>query len=145
MTGPGVLPDHVTDPTGFLLAAADLREKRIGQVALVSSGQWSAGIDGGHYLRDVVADSRTMEVCGTSNAKGASRRLAVHIAAEANPAHARAEVALWRSIAERHQPWQSGRPEDAGWCRQHYALTEYPCPDLLAAVAAARAYLGGQT
>jgi hypothetical protein len=48
-----VLPDAATDPAGYLLAVADLREK--------------------------------------------------HIAAEADPGHALAEVALWRAVATAEQ------------------------------------------
>lgn len=42
-----------------------------------------------------------------------------------------AQVALWRSIVERH-------------VGDHICSGQFPCPDLLAVVAAARAYLGGQ-
>lgn len=51
-----------------------------------------------------------------------------------------AQAALWRSIAERHDVCPCN--DACGNCRDHD--WEFPCPDLRAVVAAARAYAGGQ-
>lgn len=50
-----------------------------------------------------------------------------------------AQAALWRSIAERHAS-RSGK--FCQWCAGGTAFAVWPCPDLLAVVAACRAYAG---
>lgn len=53
----------------------------------------------------------------------------------------RAQVALWRGIAGRHQPMLFGQKV---YCRGHTpAVLHAECPDLLTVVAAARAYQDG--
>lgn len=68
----------------------------------------------------------------------------VQFVAFETPAHALAEVALWRGIVERHGDHGGasnyrGEPDPA-LC--HGCAERWPCPDLLAVVAAARAYMG---
>jgi hypothetical protein len=122
----GVVPDPQADPAGYVHAAADLREKRIAEY-----GQIAPDCFVGQYRRHVRE----------------------HIAAEASPAHALAEVALWRGIVKRHVAADQvpGMSPSEPHCRQcwsgtdlvKFMYTPWPCPDLLAVVAAARAYLTG--
>jgi hypothetical protein len=73
------LPDPATDPAGYVLAVADLREQRL------------------------------------------------------------AEVALWRGIAERHVKTNLVYTNGA-LCDRCDGVVDFPCSDLLGAVAAAKAY-----
>ena len=148
MTAPGVLPDRAVDPTGFLLAAADVREKRIDAA---TPGPWHSN---GHDEEEGGCGLLGGGVPGSMQERGiayttafTNRRChadAEHIAAEANPAHARAEVALWRACAAEHQRREGNvrvslgaEFDSAGW--------RDGSPVLAAAVAAARAYLGGES
>lgn len=139
------VPDREADPAGYLLAAADLREARargIPEPRWVARGNWIAswtdrctcGSSG-----EIAALYGHEPGCGLEQVLQTSGPdEADHIAAEANPAHALAEVKLWRGIVERHglgRTW-------CLWCGEGDSI-EVPCPDLRAAVAAARAYLDG--
>jgi hypothetical protein len=132
------LPDPSTDPAGYVLAVAEERERRA-KAAATESPSW----------RDVgVAIDAASGVPFVAPADTAE-----HIAAEANPGHTLEAVRHWRSIVERHSVGhacvygsQSGHWHDA--VSDTYApnaptvrvwISE-PCPDLLAVVAAARAY-----
>lgn len=117
-----------TDPVGFVAAVADLRKTRAKAATTEGSASpWRAAEDAG---------------CGCcANIRGGAQdtllanaddRYAEHIAAEANPAHALAEVALWRSIV-------------ADMEREAYRFTGDIPYTWTYAVAAARAYLGGST
>jgi hypothetical protein len=126
-----VLPDPATDPTGYVLAVADLREARIEEV-MVGPYQVQT-IDGGHQIH-AGPDGAVWLYIGDADADWID---AEHISAEANPAHARAEVALWRAVANLPHAWQC------------YSTGQIVCdcptrPTLDHAVAAARAYLDGQ-
>jgi hypothetical protein len=138
-----VLPDAVADPAAFVLAVADPREKRIGLAHPVVDSDDDIGwwVDDDQNCLEPTDDREPLIRGGDNEIIGSVPTLpaADHIAAEANPAHALAEVALWRGIAERHQrvPF--------GFCEVGDHRTDWPCPDLLAVVAAARAYLGEQT
>lgn len=70
---------------------------------------------------------------------------AAFVVAEANSAHALAEVALWRGVVERHRPYDDNIPALCYACHEapEGCAGEWPCPDLLAVVAAAKAYLTG--
>lgn len=149
-----VLPDAATDPAGFVLAVADLREKRANAVRperwtafqTPMPGEWMVA----GTRRDGTADPHRI---ATTHGLGSAQVEAEHIAAEANPAHALAEVALWRGLARRHEPLPPRGPDDdqpmCAGCVDPGACGDgemaWPCPDLLAVVAAARAYLGEQT
>lgn len=138
MAEPVVVPDDVADPAGFVLAACDLREARI---KAATPGPYEAlslhTIDGVDWQIHAGPNGAVWLYVGSSEQDRAD---AVHIAAEASPAHALAEVALWRGIAGRHEPYQDW----CGRCQDRGGVVAWPCPDLLAVVAAARAYLGGQ-
>jgi hypothetical protein len=60
-----------------------------------------------------------------------------------------AEADLWRGVVRRHRGFRptfetSGPSPRCSWCMTHPdERIAWPCPDLLAVVAAARAYLGG--
>ncbi len=129
-----VLPDAVADPAGYVLAVANLREKRIAAAESYFPRPWrlGAGFFPGY---GVVVDARGKQI--TKHFERESP--AEHIAAEASPAHALAEVALWRGIAERH----AAEFDDGGPCRQCEHV--WPCADLLAVVTACQAYMGGTT
>ncbi len=139
-----VLPDPDTDPAGYVLAVADLREKRIDglphdpwTVCDANEGSnpygplWMVTNDAFH---NPPADDDELWLAVELHT--GTKDYAVHFAAEANPAHARAEVALWRGIAERS--WHDEESGECDRCRMHW-----PCSDLLAVVAAARAYQEG--
>lgn len=122
MTAP-VVPDAGQDPTGYVLAAADLREKRA-KAATAANWRPQPSYPWGIWQE---AGSDDPGFVSTSLATNAAPD-AVHIAAEANPEHALAEVALWREVAV--------------LTRDLYHDL-YPHPLMAAAVAAARAYLTG--
>jgi hypothetical protein len=137
-----VVPDAEQDPAGYVLAVADLREKRA-----------KAAIPGPYEVYQLpersIASAQERVGLGVAGDEmghlatfvGWGEETAVHMAAEANPAHARDEVALWRGVAARHTS-RSGKWCD--WCGSKPAVhAVWPCPDLLAVVAAARAYLTG--
>jgi hypothetical protein len=112
------LPDPVTDPGGYVLAVADLRL----DIAMA-------------------ADVKSMTVRAAM--AGYRRALREFVAAEASEDLALAQVALWRGIVERHAPHPPRGPsDDQPECRTCEG-DDWPCPDLLAAVDAARAYMGG--
>lgn len=127
-----------TDPAAGLAAAADLREQR---TRAATGGPYGTRTydDGTEVCHEVHAgpDHLAWLYIGAADQ---DRTDAEHIAAEANPAHTLAEAALWRSIARRHTGYADElRPTPT--CTTCGFTT--PCPDLRAAVAAARAYLGG--
>jgi hypothetical protein len=130
------LPDPQADPGAYVTAVVNLRERRIKSgtpgpyealsLHTINGVDWQihAGPAGAVWLY-------------VGNGKQ-DRADAEHIAAEANPAHALAEVALWRRVAERHGGVRiEGKPY-CGTCRSAVS----PCADLLAVVAACRAYAG---
>jgi hypothetical protein len=142
-----VVPDAGQDPAGYVLAAADLREKRAKAVApgpwLLTDPNEGSGVG---PLWTVVNDA-FLNPPADENAPWLAVELhtgtkdeAEYVAAEANPKHALAEVALWRGVVERHELAMDG--QDIRCCRTCLS-TEWPCPDLLDVVAAARAYLTG--
>jgi hypothetical protein len=145
-----VVPDDVADPTGFVLAACDLREARINAAG---RGTWEAICAGpdGWEVRDVVPPTgrrrRRIIARVRMGPFELDRAAALHIAAEANPAHALAEVALWRGMAGRHWGKQTvampPHPDGPIYCCATCMTDVWPCPDLRDAVAAARAYLTG--
>lgn len=145
-----VVPDAGTDPGGYLLAAADLREKRI---AAATQGTWA--VHDGDIVSWVVGehgfDDDLDRVIGDPAGWPADHE---HIAAEANPYHALAEVALWRAVAAEHAPkfgrFTTGLPVgDPEW-REGYTCSCSGVPPaecsnkvFRAAVGAAQAYLTG--
>lgn len=139
-----MLPDDVADPAGFVLAACDLREKRIEAVRPERWLAWPAALPGEWIVAGLTRGGPDPHPIATTHGLHSAELEAVHVAAEANPAHALAEVALWRGVAKRHQrnilrgPESVLNPNRCQWCNDNY-----PCPDLLAVVAAARAYLTG--
>lgn len=132
------------DPVTGLIAAADVREAQA-LAALALGTDWHVAPDG---YDDLTLWATKPEGAGPpypvvrgSRLGGRWQTILGHIAAEADPAHALAEVTLWRDIAERHRI-DFAAPT---WPRLCVACRlPAPCPELLAAVAAARAYLGGQ-
>lgn len=145
------MPDDAADPAGFVLAACDLREARI---KAATPGPYTAR----PYERGVSAlvggeiftpdpDLRPIPYATTWAD-------AVHIAAEAAPVHALAEVTLWRLIATKHRAEAGMFPPVCSACAPVIEYdedtdgeTEFlplaPCELLIAVVAAARAYLIG--
>jgi hypothetical protein len=128
------LPDPAADLAGFVLAVAEIRERRA-KHPFVPQTQWRANAqeyDRGDEEFMVLADDPDEPYGSTDVARTVETwEAADHIAAEANPAHALAEVALWRGIAERHYQEAHQTPPWCAWC-----TSSWPCPDLLAAVAA---------
>lgn len=129
------LPAWETDPTGYVLAVADLREKR---ATSVPRGTWR--IEGQVYDRGeedlmLVHDDLPGEFDSDTIARFIeTRAAAAHLAAEASPAHALAEVALWRYLADwPHDDLCSYGPPPCE-CTSGQLLTR--------AVAACRAYAG---
>jgi hypothetical protein len=142
----GTEPTDVQDPTGFVLAAADLRERRATYLGVLQS-TWRASTqvyDRGDEDHMVTADDVEHEFQSDVVARMIENApTAEHIAAEANPEHALAEVALWRGIAQRHRSGRQTYGSTVVTICMACAGERFPCPDLLAAVAAARAYLTG--
>ncbi len=140
-----VLPDAVADSAGFVLAVAEIREARAKSAI---PGPWCPTWTHDairHVQRNVDIDCSAHDDDGgavSEDCRRFGRYDGEHIAAEANPAHALAEVALWRTIVSRHVLVTD--PGTDSWCRM-CVVPEYPCADLLAVVAAARAYLGETT
>lgn len=135
-----VLPDAGTDPAGFVLAVADLREKRI---KVATPGPYEAlslhtinGVD--WQIHAGPAGAVWLYV----GAEDQDRADAEHIAAEANPAHALAEVALWRAVVAEHQRMAGNAATALG---DDVGCWSDGSPEWAAVVAAARAYLGEQT
>lgn len=119
MTAP-VLPGAATDPAGYVHAVCDWVLDEV-------HGWLMAQIDKGHEI-NLSGEHRQgfCEACAN----------ATLMLCRATYDTRRAEVALWRGIAERHD---EGLHRHCSYCRDR----EWPCPDLLAAVAACRAYAGG--
>ena len=142
MTEAEVLALLGTDRCEGLRWAADLRESR----ALAATEGPYRSVDLRHQRGGQVRLFGLVHLIGNILASGPDPlRDAVHIAAEANPAHALAEVRLWRGIAERHSP-TPGLSNECRTCLGSYQDEtggDWPCPDVLAAEEAARAYLGG--
>jgi hypothetical protein len=134
------LPDPAADPAGYVLAVADLRERRA-KVATESPYIVHSSLSGLAKVYSATAEPGMQRVAITGTDEQASLD-AEHIAAEANPAHALAEVALWRGVAQRHDPVPGLEPLECGVCGERYTGQLWPCPDLLAVVAAAKAYAG---
>lgn len=148
MTAP-VLPDAATDPARYVLAVADLREKRTD--AVMEPPQWRSN-------RPYVGPWRTEPSASTSGwtvwsgstdsfedisvARQLREADAVHIVAEANPVHVLAEVALWRFVAKYpHEDrceyaLSDDFPGICDCCRGHF---------LAQAVTACQAYMDGAT
>lgn len=139
------LPNPAVDPGGYVLAVADLRERRIAAVRPERWRAWPAALPGEWTIAGVTRGGNAdRHPIATTHGLHSAEVEAVHIAAEANPAHALAEVALWRGIVERHGDHGGasnyrGEPDPA-LC--HGCAERWPCPDLLAVVAAAQAYMG---
>lgn len=131
-------PDPTTDPAGYVLAVADQREQRA-TAAPFGPYRTLHNTDDQSFVQDHrgLLDVEIYVDNGRAADLPATRNMAEHIAAEANPDHALKEVALWRSIAERHQIPRRYRKTTAlcAACTQ-----PAPCPDLLNVVAAAKAY-----
>lgn len=128
-----------SDPAGGILAVADLRERR---AKAATQGGWFSG---GTMVYTEERSSRLIAVTGTP-ARELDMADAVHVAAEANPAHSFAAVRRWRGVVERHQlgVYDSeilGRVVACACCTT--LADEYPCPDLTETTDEARAYLGG--
>jgi hypothetical protein len=135
-----------TDPAGGVLAAAELRETRAKTLPA-----WDMGpTDEGHEFRLLPEghhgsyESQYCEIQyhhSIDPQNGAqyahAETIAEHVAAEADPAHALAEAALWRVIVKSCGPYSDNGMEVL--CGRG---DPWPCPDLSAAVDAARAYLG---
>jgi hypothetical protein len=153
-----VVPDAGQDPAGYVLAVADLREKRA-KAETVPQGEWLVNTqvyDRAEEEHIVFAANPDEPYSGDDVARAVeTAEIAVLIAAEGSPAHALAEVALWRLIATKHRAEAGMFPpvcsacaptieydEDTGGETEFLPLA--PCELLLAVVAAARAYLGGQ-
>ncbi len=135
MTEVRAMLEAETDPTGFVLAVADLREAR---AKAATPGPYEAH----QYKRDsalVGGEIFTPDIDRRPIPYASTWPDAEHIAAEANPAHALAEVALWRHLAKGHAGHEMN---GITTCRSCDGAIEFPCADLLAVVAAARAYLG---
>lgn len=125
-------PDPQTDPTGYVLAVADQREQRSKAIGALGGLAAEVHPDGRAWVNAEHPDHwHTASMHGYP-------RLAEHIAAEANPGHALTEVALWRGIAERHIV---GVDHLGPFCVCCWSRG-FPCPDLLAVGAAAKAYAG---
>ena len=128
-----------TDPAAFVLAVADLREQR---ARAATPGPYVARTtdDVGELAHQVHAGPHgAVWLYLGSDAQELAD--AEHIAAEADPDHALAEVALWRGVVERHI---DGVDHLGPFCVCCWSRSRsWPCPDLLAVVAAAKAYLGG--
>lgn len=148
------LPDPQADPdayNAYVLAVADLRQKRATEAA---TGQWCPTWTHQairHVQRNVDIDCPDHDDDGGAvgeDCRRFGRYDGKHIAAEANPAHALAEVALWRGVAERHVAQAGGLDRKiCQSCRRtdtQSRFVTWPCADLLAVVAACRAYAGGQ-
>ena len=144
MTAPNVAL-AVTDPAAFVLAVTDLREQRA-----------KAAITEGSAPPWRVTEAAGCGCCANIRGGGgtllasADDRYAEHIAAEASPAHALAEVALWRGVVGRHRlGWHDPLVNLTGptvTLQQAKCVSrcgDWPCMDLRAVVAAARAYLTG--
>jgi hypothetical protein len=133
-----VLPDRAVDPAGFLLAAADIRE---GRIAAATAGAWEAFCPGseGWEVREVVPPTVRRRRRIIAKLRGGTfqqdRADAEHIAAEANPALARGEVALWREIVGMLHHEQCFGISDPCSCIRGILLRK--------ALGAARAYLTG--
>jgi hypothetical protein len=132
------VPDPDTDPGGYVLAVADIREQRA-----------KAATEGPYKARSWEPEPEHEVVAGPLGAvwlyigdEEHDRADAEHIAAEADPDHALEAVRHWRTVVERHG--SPARPGDvAPWCQTHqmrHLLDD--CRALLAVVAAAKAYAG---
>ncbi len=138
-----VLPDAGTDPAGFLLAAADLREAAIYGAPDTTWRVSTQVYDRGEEDHVITADDPRMgEFDSDEMARSDIRAAAEYIVAECNPEHARAEVKLWRGIGKRHQQNVLHGPDGTVSGRCRWCNDTWPCPDLLSAVDAAKAYLG---
>lgn len=152
MAEPVAVPDDVADPARFVLAACDLRTARINAA---TPGPYKAlslhTIDGVDWHVHAGPSGAVWLYVGSGEQDRAD---AVHIAAEANPRHALAEVALWRLIATKHRAEAGMFPPVCTACAPTVEYdedtdgeTEFlplaPCELLIAVVAAARAYLTG--
>lgn len=144
-----------TDPAAFVLAVADLREARANAA---TPGPWVpyyCGIERGPGPDGVLP---AISICDTGSGDADQTWPdAEHIAAEADPAHVLAAIRHWRGTVERHRsmtaanvyqvPAGMGVSDVAPYpvliCRACRVDPNYPCPDLLAVVAAAKAYLTG--
>lgn len=130
------------EPSAGILAVADLRERR---ARAATQGTWDVmdptDTDLPHLVAfrvdadtgfddDYVSLAEPGDIVHVNDVE--------HIAAEANPVHARAEVAQWRGVVKRHFCGDSGTLIYCEWCRSE----DWPCADLLDVVAAAKAYAG---
>ena len=129
-----------SDQAAFVLAVAALREAR---AKAATSGPYVARtvdekIQLAHQIHAGPAGYVWLYIGDDAEALDDTE----HIAAEANPAHALAEVALWRVVAE----WHGRGLGEFDWCTtcgRVNGSVKFPCPNLLAVVAAAEAYAGG--
>jgi hypothetical protein len=92
------LPDAATDPTAYVLAVADLREQRVGAVRPERWRAWPAALPGEWTVAGLTRDGPDPHPVATTHGLHSAEAEAEHIAAEANPAHALTEVALWRAV-----------------------------------------------
>jgi hypothetical protein len=142
------LPDPTTDPAGYVLAVADLREQRARDVA---EGPWCP-----QWVYQAVRHiGRNVDLecadhgydCPTWD-----RYDGAFVAAEANPPHALAEIALWRAMAYEHRRSQIRVTADPHALTPVFRTVDtcscgsgaWPCDRTVfaAAIAAARAYAG---
>jgi len=125
------------DPAAGILAVADLREQRATDAQDVTGeGRWVLVL-GAEYEVHAPTERACVAI---------SEEVAEHIAAEGNPAHARAAVRRWRGVASRHPVFRSPSSEDGYslFCRGHSDFRAVAdCPDLVETADEARAYAGG--
>lgn len=118
-----------SDPAAGILAAADLREQRA-----------KAATPGPYVVSDVTVRTDEVDIARVLFAPAD----AVHIAAEANPAHALAAVHRWRGVVERHT--RADRLDPALCvCRLGDGGPggRWPCIDIRETADEARAYVSG--
>jgi hypothetical protein len=118
----GVLPDPQTNPGEYIDAIC-------GQVLALADRSEKLRLNLGLALPGAVHDA--------VNA----------VLGRCSPAMLWAQVALWRGVAERHRslgPIPTGEPDEYWWQDCEQCGMPWICPDLLAVVAACRAYAGGE-
>lgn len=144
-----VAPDATADRARFLMAVADLLERRAQRVPAgpYSTPAYSAGTPHSDLINlgpQAHIEDPQARIFGRD-----APAIAEHITAIADPGFALTLVALWRGIAGRHRAgwtnpkWVEGDIVQVPQCAARCG--NWPCPDLLAAVAAAQAYLTGTT
>jgi hypothetical protein len=126
-------PDPTTNPAAYIEHWADIREQRAkasqpGPYRVLPETSFGARGTGPLQMLLTPRGRRVAGVVWPATAE--------HIAAEANPAHALAEVALWRQVARFHQ--QGVDHTGDNWCG--WDTEDWPCLGMRAVVAAVTAY-----